>query len=1070
MPISPCQYRSSIGSHQNNIYSRHEGGASGSARIKKGSSISEILEVRNGGRNIMFEADRVLNTSKRLNGTNAFRRNPVSTALQIMCLCSQARIEGPIPPSAEEGSLSRSGNNPLYAISDFVSAVSQSAVAATASFIAHDPLPLIPGAYAAPSSRSDSGIVRHMDSDSYIVSGVQAKEELISSLVKYLVSDGQLTEAEGEALKSKMRVEAAEMPMLVARLDNEAQPIKRTSESARNKAIEDHITKHCAFEEEVLNAQGENQGKVLLFQAQRADHPFRFIYDNTDGGPSPEARGVADGLWWVAAIITFGLTPAIGGMVASSKRHEYYKNKGDGICAERYSRLLVAQVVTAADIDGLPYTSRGASGKPRFTEFRNVLPTRKDAAFYTRDPHSGIRRELLLKLKQGEGSIDDGGREVYIRPTERAGEFVTYHPDAVNPKLLERRVIVDENDLTWRYADSLDSTGLNVRIEAGKRQIELYGEYYELNQNGAGKYEIVLPKKSGITEYVPVYMEPLSRVWHMSTRNERRVFSDEQQKIIDKIKVNGDVRLDAYYILPNNNPSYYGSGELIDVQAGSIQGKFIEMGGEYIPVRNTQHKVRGALYEAYDVKNPDAQGYPIEWDGERWLFESETSIHVSEFLEQQVAADMLAENVNAEMLSAPDHMGLRVDEGGGKYIKVKGKYLKVDGSEDLPFITMGDGSKKYIEFKGGEFHSVGESGGVRGEADVRYMNPQGAQSSRMDAGGSAGVRKLNKINEFIDPEILESNLSENRVNEVVDGLLGEYLEGHEYQTYRGLSVDAVRDPTYVVNMKREYELHAQGALNHAEEALRRLGGEEYEGEVQWVQDYLAGALGVRDPNVVSAAYRELHTATVAIRDYMRDAASDGYNNFVIACAPQIKVDALAYKSPLSDVQLKKVPTAFTIVRDPEHRIYLIGDRLQPAPPLGSPHESVAPVGQVILHEASHTSIQTEDFYYANWTPPRGMAGPRRPNALEMKNKFDAAVESGEIMNNEFVREFMVTRVIAGLPYLPRAFHPSDESMMWQDPENPYRVRQESRQGAVVKVHCDEGHSESHQPRAARGQP
>jgi len=62
----------------------------------------------------------------------------------------------------------------------------------------------------------------------------------------------------------------------------------------------------------------------------------------------------------------------------------------------------------------------------------------------------------------------------------------------VKPELLERRVIVDEKDLSWRYADTFDSTGLDVNYSVGKAQIKLHGDYHELHQNGDGKYQLVL--------------------------------------------------------------------------------------------------------------------------------------------------------------------------------------------------------------------------------------------------------------------------------------------------------------------------------------------------------------------------------------------------------------------------------------------------------------------------------------------------------------------------------------------------------------------------------------------------
>ncbi|QWA11521.1 hypothetical protein GTU79_01470 [Sodalis ligni] len=125
-----------------------------------------------------------------------------------------------------------------------------------------------------------------------------------------------------------------------------------------------------------------------------------------------------------------------------------------------------------------------------------------------------------------------------------------------------------------------------------------------------------------------------------------------------------------------------------------------------MPVRVTQHKGQGVLYEVYNVKNPDNNGWPVEWDGERWIFERQNSVHVSRSLKEQVSPDMFAKDVNARTLSAPDHMGLRVDLDGNKYIKVNDNFIKIEHQKDLPFIRNGNGDKIYLNFKKNKFYPV----------------------------------------------------------------------------------------------------------------------------------------------------------------------------------------------------------------------------------------------------------------------------------------------------------------------------------------------------------------------------
>ncbi len=726
MPVSALQLRVTTGISQNKLRDNTRRNITIQAQSLNADRSGIPDEIHYFGSRI----NRVVNSSGVLsNPSYPFTATRQGIAAPLLMLLSQVRVDGiPIPPTTytpaftPERSVSPSVSlNTAYPDNrdtSFTTMLSPvvSALYETGQFIArHDPL-RFPAASASPVPQAGArsvtvpDITRDLTSDSYIINSEQKKNELISSLVQYLVSDGQLTADEGYDVERWLRSEAAGMPMVAARLDNDNSGTRRTKRALAadlDPRTGEHIKEHCAFEEEVLDAQGENQGKVLLFQAQRAENPLRVIYDNNPNGrPTPEERGIAEGLNISTDVISFGLKPLIGMFIANAKRWEYYQNQHDEICTERYRRLFIAQLATSLDVDGLKFTPRGHTGKVKPSELLHVLPEQERAAFYTLNPHSGVKKEILLELKQGKGAINDNGRKIYLKPTEKENEFVTYYPDAVKPELLERRVIVDENKLSWRYADDFDSSGLNVEIIEGKQHIRLYDENHDLQKNGAGKYEIVVNKSSGVKEFVPVYMEPLTRQWHLSVHNGQPVFSIHQNEIIQKIRIENQVQLDSYYFLPTNNPSYYGAGKVLTVEKGNIKGDFIEMAGEFIPVRNTKHRGRGILYEVYDMKLPEKEGYPIEWDGGRWVFERKTSVHVFKDLEKLISPEMVSEKMAAGKLSAADHQGLRYDAEGNKYIKIKGEFLKLEQTNGLPYVRMNNGDKIYVNYAGNTFKPI----------------------------------------------------------------------------------------------------------------------------------------------------------------------------------------------------------------------------------------------------------------------------------------------------------------------------------------------------------------------------
>lgn len=721
MPVSASQHRVSTGTYQNKLHNNFRLNSATKTQGINPDCPGIPDEIHHLGHRI----DRVVNFHGELSGpsdqTTSARQGAIAPLLMLL---SQVRFDDILPAATTNMSVFTSERSVFPSVSrdtGFTAMLNpvMNALHETGHFIArYDPL-RFPPADASPVPQAGTepavtpAITRDLKSDSYIITGEQKKNELISGVVQYLVSDGQLTADEGNNAELWLRAEAAGMPMVAARLDNDGPGANRTKRALMpelDPRTGEHIKEHCAFEEELLDAQGENQGKLLLFEAQRAENPFRMIYDNNpDGRPSPEERGAADGLNIAADILTLGIKPLIGKIIAHAKRRKYYQNQGDNICAERFRRLIKAEVLTSLDDGGLSYqsASRAASRRIKPMELLHISPAQDRAAFYTRNPHTGIKNEILLKLK---GAVNDNGREVYLKPTEKPNEFFTYHPDAVKPERLERRVIVDESNLSWRYADSFDSSKLNVEISEGKRQIRLHGANFDLHQNGAGKYEIVVNKVSGIKEFIPVYMEPLSRTWHLSTHNEHAVFSNQQIDIIKEIKVS---KKEGFYYtrMENNNPDYYGNGNIYSQEqmgeSGHYSlGQYVEMNGELVPVETVVTPAHGVHYEVYDLKSPEKNSYPIEWDGHRWLFERETSVHVSKDLEVLIDPVMIAEKVDTKKLSAPDHQGLKYDADGNQYIKIKNEYMKLEQKEGRLFIRVNNGDEIHINYTEGKFIPV----------------------------------------------------------------------------------------------------------------------------------------------------------------------------------------------------------------------------------------------------------------------------------------------------------------------------------------------------------------------------
>ncbi len=554
--------------------------------------------------------------------------------------------------------------------------------------------------------------------DIYIVSDKSSKDRVIRSLKDHLVASGQLTADAGGRFERFLLQQALGSAVVVAPRQIPVQPIrlKRESFADKEQRITQHIETHCAVEIELLDNEENNEGEILLLRAQRAENPFRMIYDSNKNSknPSPLQLGAAIGLNTAIDIITLGIKPFISALIANNIRKQYYQDKADEICAVRQDHISFATVATFFDISGLSYPARMKTISRIPKELLQSLPLPERAAYNTRNRHSGIQRELLIEVDIPDASIGESSK-ILLKPNG-AGEFVTWHPHAVNPEFLQRRVIIDEKTLSWRFADTFDAAALNVEIIAGKKFIVLYNQKYELHMNRHKQYEIVVNNKSGVRKYIPVYREPLSNTWHMKVHNTHPAFKKWQQKVIDRAKVPFE-KDKHYHAIDNLRPEHYGQGKIFEVRhknSDIYQSQplyyVVEMNSCLVPVRHNIVQGHGVNYEIYNMKGINPKGHAIEWSGNRWLFERASSLHISRQLKKMINQKFDTANLDAGRLSAPDHQGLRWDTEEHAYLKVKNKFLQVFKLISHPvninrrYLKRADGSHVYLRYRDDKFH------------------------------------------------------------------------------------------------------------------------------------------------------------------------------------------------------------------------------------------------------------------------------------------------------------------------------------------------------------------------------
>jgi len=121
-----------------------------------------------------------------------------------------------------------------------------------------------------------------------------------------------------------------------------------------------------------------------------------------------------------------------------------------------------------------------------------------------------------------------------------------------------------------------------------------------------------------------------------------------------------------------------------------------------------------------------SQAGAIEWDGQRWAVEHDTSSHVSTTLKTVIVPDMYAREVPEAALAFPDSMGLRQAANGHTYLKVHGRFVEIRplaGALNRYYIDSHP--KLVVRFEDGQFRPETTAERLAVVADVGLGGRQG---------------------------------------------------------------------------------------------------------------------------------------------------------------------------------------------------------------------------------------------------------------------------------------------------------------------------------------------------------
>ncbi|MDR7343393.1 hypothetical protein J2X14_001805 [Pantoea alhagi] len=597
----------------------------------------------------------------------------------------------------------------------------------------------LPGTEATPLKNNERQIVHDTESGYYVIATEQDKKDLITSLQRHLVANGPVNEDEGADIEFSLRTIAADSAVLLI-------PLYATenSFSDRNGPAKEKIKKTADTEakdiyaKNICNEKGEVQGQIIVLSKTFSQELLQELHLDTASSPLSETKQQSKKRDPAAHLLMFGLNLPHGKMLESVIKQDYAHNS---VNAGNDKSTTSASLITSQ----INQTSPGE--KPE--ALNGIIPVKSRAIFYIENPHTGIRKEVLLVLNPSNEGMTNG-TPVILLPTEKDNEFVTQTSDAENSEQTAKKIIFNDSNNTWNYADDA-SKELNVNVIEGHSQINFYGDYYQIKTDKKGGYLIAFEKQSGVKEYLPVYRNPLSGTWQSKIHNGHFAYSDKDEKIIDKLAV--DIVSEFNYVKSQDDiTTWYGVKEIYETHKKGdpekyVWGKYIEMNGKVVPVRNILQEGFKAQYEVYDSKNPDQKGYSIEWNGTQWVLEGSTSVYVSPEFEDQITTDMLEKNIDTSTLSAPDSMGLRTNTDGKQYVKVKDGYLRIEKKQKELFVTKPDGTIISLETEKGKLHSRHNNDEVQNITKDGNNRPPRSVNLNTCPTGDEQIKQYDKLSE-----------------------------------------------------------------------------------------------------------------------------------------------------------------------------------------------------------------------------------------------------------------------------------------------------------------------------------
>ncbi len=520
----------------------------------------------------------------------------------------------------------------------------------------------------------------------YEIDDLAANRALMTCLAEMAgVSTGQNPPGQNVALSEIGRYISKNKALIAIRCHR--QRVKRASlnliRHAESQAEREYYKKNCVYS--IKTRSGTSIGYTLSVAGEYIRNPVKGIVENLNHYFFP-GHNVTENLVMATegvnlvsdiafGLLTGGAYPLAKYLMAKSLTVAGQAIDGDGMCIRReFSPEALANLLIQTD-SGLTTA--------RFPDKLLRKPyALKNARTY--NPSSLVVQEQLPAHVYTEIHLETDINGVAYRIKETAsGRYVAYPAGRENNPDVEKDIYFDEETQRWRFEPiGSDDRGHDFNLVTGDKYISLYGDDHKVQYDSKKEcFEIIITTPAQTTS-LPVYKTKISNTWHLSTQQSVPVFKKPHIEIIEKCKVEYAVS-QSYQPVDNKYQRFYEEGKIYEVRdaAESISNPpaltVIEMAEEIVPVRIVEIPDHGLAYELYDINAPEEKGYPVNFDGWRWIFEPPTSIHAAGQLERASGFKRFALAAPGKNLSPPDVDGLQWDNGNNRYLKVDGNYIEI---------------------------------------------------------------------------------------------------------------------------------------------------------------------------------------------------------------------------------------------------------------------------------------------------------------------------------------------------------------------------------------------------------